>query len=90
MEIPSGEVTSVFIFISLLNGDLLLKEFAHVEANSFTLRVDSILEGFCYPGKDPGSHKNCLPLKNGGHFMVVYLYILRKMMSGFMNVGVIV
>ena len=63
-----GSYSTVLRFASLLYGDLLFRKriCSCLGANSFTFRVDPILEGFHCPGKETGSHKKCVPLKNGG------------------------
>ena len=64
--------SAILVFTSLFNGvDLLEKE--------FTLIGDPILEGLNHTGKQTGSHKNCLPLENGGKTcMEVYGYTLKE------------
>ena len=64
-----GSNSSAYIFASLLNGIKSLgKEFAPVRANSL---VEAHF-GRVLLSRKRNSHKNCLPLKNGGLFMAVY------------------
>ena len=42
------------------------KEFAPKGSKFFPVRVDPISEGTWCAGKQRGSHKSCLPCKNGG------------------------
>ena len=60
-----------FFFISafhLIRSLLLKKRICSPRSKLFPLRVESISEGFRYPGRETGSHKNCVPLKNDERF----------------------
>ena len=60
----SGEATLIFIVASRINWGHLIKERICSDQNKFfPLRVDPILGRLCPPGKQTGSHENCLPLR---------------------------
>ena len=63
-----GEATLSFsLFPVLLIGvNSKRKAFAPIGANSFPLRVAPFLGRLRPPGKQSGSHENCLPEKDGG------------------------
>ena len=73
-----GSNSFIFIFASHLNGGQLLKKrICSPRSKFFSLRVDPVLKGLHCPVKQIGSKKNCLPLKTGGHYMLVFLYTTR-------------
>ena len=76
----NGEATLLFSFFvsHLIRGQLLEKRICSLRSKFFPLRVDTILKEVHCPGKETGSHKNCLPLKNGRLFMVVCPYTLKS------------
>ena len=70
-----GSNSTIFMFAFLGNkgglerggeirgGGYLLKErICSFRSRFFPLRENSLLEGFCHPGKQTGNHKSCSPL----------------------------
>ena len=55
-----GSNTFIFIFVShLIRGEPL--QICSPRSEFFPLRVDPILKGLHYSGKQTGSHKGCFP-----------------------------
>ena len=62
-----GSNSVIFIVASHINGGHLIKvKICSHRSKFFPLRVDPILGRLCPPGKQTGSHENCLPLKHDG------------------------
>ena len=61
------------IFASLSDeGQLINERICFSGSKFFPLRVDPVLEKFCHPGKQKGSHKSCSPLQNWQKSMEVF------------------
>ena len=62
-----GSNSITYHLASPFNGGQPFKEIiCSLGSKLFLLRVDLDLKKLCHPGKQTGSHKSCLPLKNGG------------------------
>ena len=68
MDTLSGETTVKIVLASLLKRGLSkMKEFAPHGSKFFPFRVDPFSQGTWCAESQTGSHKNCLPCKNGGN-----------------------